>query len=218
MTVEWSFYNHDNAAVESKRNLPHIDMPGALTFVTFRLADSMPRTVVERWHTEIDNWMNENDLAGHSVEQVYESSTVKPELKSELRRFKNRAWHGHLDSCHGACLLRDAVVRQHVADSLLHFNEQRYDIERFVIMPNHIHVLIQMRVDYRLRESFREIQRFSAREINRHLGRSGSLWQSEPFDHIVRTEAQFVYLQEYIADNPAKAHLSEDDYTLWIGA
>lgn len=213
--VEWSFYSRDRVALESKRNLPHLDMPGALTFVTFRLADSMPQKVVRQWHDEIEDWLRENGLTGQSIERILQSPTVERQLKTELKRFQNHVWHRHLDDCHGSCLLRDAVVRQHVANSILHFDGQRYDVERFVIMPNHVHVLIQMRAEFLLRKQFREIQRFSAREINRHLGRTGNLWQGEPFDHVVRSEAQFAYLQGYINDNPTKARLSVGDYTLW---
>ena len=83
-------------------------------------------------------------------------------------------------------------------------------------MPNHVHVLIQVRHGYELRKQFREIQRFSAREINRHLARSGQLWQGEPFDHVVRSESQFEYLQQYINDNPAKARLQSGEFTLWV--
>lgn len=216
--VEWSFFDSSKATLESRRNLPHLDMPGALTFVTFRLADSMPREVVEKWHNEIEGWLQENGLAGRTVDQVLESPTVSQRLRTELRRFKNRAWHGHLDDCHGACLLRDRTVRKFVSNSLRHFDGDRYDVERFVIMPNHVHVLIQMRCDVLLRKQFREIQRYSAREINKRLGRSGDLWQSEPFDHVVRSESQFVYLQQYIVDNPVKARLSESEYTLWISS
>lgn len=214
--VEWSFYDRDKVVLESRRNLPHVDMPGALTFVTFRLADSMPCQVVQQWHNEVEDWLQANGLTGQSVDQVIQSPTVEQKLKSELKRFKNRIWHGHLDDCHGSCLLRDEAVRRFVANSLLHFDGQRYDVERFVIMPNHVHVLIQMRTNYLLRKQFREIQRFTAREINSHLGRTGSLWQSEPFDHVVRSEAQFAYLQRYIDDNPTKARLSVGGYTLWI--
>lgn len=89
-------------------------------------------------------------------------------------------------------------------------------VERFVIMPNHVHVLIQMRPPLLMREQLRETLRFTARKINRLLGRSGSLWRSEPFDHVVRSEVQFEYLQQYIACNPSNARLSESEYSLWI--
>lgn len=216
MTIEWNIFDPDAPSLVSRRNLPHIDMTGALTFVTFRLADSMPHSVVEKWHNEIEEWLKRNELTGQTVEQILESTTVENKLKAELRRFKNRAWHGHLDDCHGACLLRAPEVRKHVASSLLHFTGDRYDVERFVVMPNHVHVMIQMRTGHELRKQFREIQRYSAREINKHLNRKGRLWQGEPFDHVVRSEVQFEYLRKYISDNPAKARLREDEYTLWI--
>ncbi|WP_231602951.1 transposase [Neorhodopirellula pilleata] len=82
-------------------------------------------------------------------------------------------------------------------------------------MPNHVHVLIQMRSGFDLRKTFREIQRFSARLINKILEREGQLWQGEPFDHVVRSENQFGYLQGYIRDNPKKANLREGEFLLW---
>lgn len=214
--LEWNFYDSDSPAIESRRNLPHIDMPGVLTFVTFRLIDSMPKHVVARWHNEIEQWLRENELAGKTVDEIFESDDIPQNTKNDLRRFKNRRWHRHLDDCHGACILRDSNLRDCVHDSLLHFDEKRCDVERFVIMPNHVHVLVQIKPEHQLRKHFREIQRYTARKINRLLSQSGSIWQGEPFDHLVRNERQFEYLQNYINDNPTKAGLSQSEYTLWI--
>ena len=213
--IEWGFYQPDEDWDDSVRRLPHREQAGAITFVTFRLFDSMPKPIVTKWHQEIAQWLSEHQLSGMTVEQVFASTTVASSLKRELRKFKNRRWHNQLDNCHGGCVLKQLHCRQEVSKSLLHFDGQRYDIDRFVVMPNHVHVLIQMRHGYGLRQQFREIQRFSAREINKILGRSGSLWQGEPFDHIVRHADQLVYLQQYVADNPSKAHLSPDQYTYW---
>ena len=102
-----------------------------------------------------------------------------------------------------------------VGKSLLHFDDEKYDVERFIVMPNHVHVLIQMRTGFDLRKQFREIQRYSARQINNLIGRSGELWQGEPFDHVVRSEKQFVYLQNYIRENPMKANVPEGEYLFW---
>ena len=213
--VEWNFYDSNAEAAVSRRDLPHIDMPGTVTFVTFRLGDSMPASIVQQWHDEIEQWLKDHGLIGHNVESILASSTIDEKQKQELQRFKHRRWHQHLDDCHGACELRRPEIRKHVVDSLLHFEGQRYDLERFVIMPNHVHVLIQVRRGYLLRKLFREIQRFSARQINPLLGRSGEFWQGEPFDHVVRNAEQFEYLQTYIDNNPEKAKLREDEFTLW---
>jgi len=216
MNIEWNFFDRNADSLVTKRNLPHIDMPGYSTFVTFRLADSMPREVVQKWHDEIESWLKEHHLGEQSVEDVLVANDIDESLKNELRRFKNRKWHGHLDDCHGDCVLGAPQPRKLVEESLLHFDGQRYDLERFVIMPNHVHLLIQMRQGFLLRKQLTETLRYTARCVNSLLKQDGTFWQSEPFDHVVRSEAQFEYLQQYIVDNPEKARLSEGEYTLWI--
>lgn len=216
MQIEWNLFDRDADSLVTKRNMPHIDMPGHLTFVTFRLADSMPSEVVQRWHHEIESWLTAHDLRDRTVEDVLNANDVDDSLKNELRQFKNRKWHGHLDDCHGACVLRTPQTRKLVEESLLHFEGHRYDLERFVIMPNHVHLLIQMRPGFPLRKQLTEIMRYSGRNVNALLKQQGTFWQSEPFDHVVRSEAQFEYLQRYITENPQKARLSKGESTLWI--
>ncbi len=213
--VDWFFFDPNTDWSESVRNLPHRDQTGALTFVTFRLADSMPKPVVTQWHSNIAQWLQERGLGGKSVEDVLDSADVVCSVKQELRKFKYSKWHGHLDDCHGQCLLRKPELAAEVGNSLLHFDDQRYDIERFIVMPNHVHVLIQMRSGFDLRKQFREIQRFSARQINQLSGSSGDLWQGEPFDHVVRSEVQFLYLQKYICDNPVKGRVPAGEFLYW---
>ena len=215
MKVVWNIYDRDSDMIFSTRNLPHWDQPGSITFVTMRLADSMPQEVVKLWHEEIVSWLVENGLAGRSVPDVLNDPRIKSELKRDLKRFKHRRWHGHLDDCHGLCPLRKPHLAQIAAESFLHFNGERYDLERFVVMPNHAHLLIQMRAGFKLRKQLTETMRFSGRKINKALGKAGEFWQSEPFDHIVRSEAQFCYLQEYILDNPSKAKLQTGEFIFW---
>ena len=57
--------------------------------------------------------------------------------------------------------------------------------------------------------------RFTGRAINRLMSKTGEFWQSEPFDHIVRNEDQFRYLQNYILENPLKARLREGESLFW---
>jgi type I restriction enzyme R subunit len=66
-------------------------------------------------------------------------------LQREFRRLRDRAWHRALDDCHGECLLRDPMNARIVADGLLHFDGKRYDLDTFIIMPNHVHLLVQFR-------------------------------------------------------------------------
>ncbi len=211
----WNVFDPDAMLRESYRNLPHWDQTSVLTFVTFRLYDSMPAIVVARWNQEIDAWLAENRLTGRTVDEILSSPDIDSRLQHQLRTYKQGRWHGHLDDCHGQCWLRRPALTEEVCKSLLHFNDDRYDVERFVVMPNHVHILIQMRDGWDLRKQFREILRFSARQINKQLKRSGDVWQGETFDHLVRSEAQFLYLQKYIHDNPVKANLSTGEYQYW---
>ena len=213
--MPWNVFDPEVEILQSQRNLPHRDQNGALTFVTFRLGDSMPKAIINRWQEEIAEALTQHGLAGQSLESVLNSSEVPEKTNQLLREHKAERWHFHLDSCHGECLLRQPCNAAEVSKSILHFNGDRYDVERFVVMPNHVHVMIQMRAGIELRRIFREIQRFSAREINRLMGRKGDLWQGEPFDHIVRSEAQFRRLQRYISDNPLKAKLHVGEYLYW---
>lgn len=211
----WNFYDPDVEMLESYRNLPHRDQTGALTFVTMRLADSMPKEIVRQWHDEIESWLTDHGLANRTVGDVLSDSSILPEIKQDLKRFKHRRWHGHLDDCHGRCPLRTRKLAAEVGKSLLYFNETRYDLERFVVMPNHAHILIQMRTGFELRKQLNSVMRFTGRVINKLLGVDGAFWQSEPFDHIVRSLEQFYYLQGYIYDNPAKANLKKGESLFW---
>lgn len=218
MSVQWNLYDADAEIAKSERNLPHWDQTKSLTFVTMRLADSMPRKVVQKWHHEIEQWLRKQDIKKAAVNEVLTDPAIAPKLKRQLKRFKHRRWHNHLDDCYGTCPLRDPKFAQVVGDSLLYFNGLRFDLERFVIMPNHAHLLIQMRSGFSLRKELAGIMRFNGRRINRLLGKRGNFWQPEPFDHIVRNEKQFAYLQNYILDNPKKAKLIAGEFLFWQSA
>ena len=53
---------------------------------------------------------------------------------------------------------------------------------------------------------------FTAQRINTQIGRKGKFWQQEPFDYLVRSPEQYVYLRKYIKENGPKAGLNENDY------
>ncbi len=99
-----------------------------------------------------------------------------------------------------------------VADSLLYFDNTRYRMGDFVVMPNHVHLLCVFFGEDQMRKTFDSWQHFTATQINRSIGRSGKFWQGDPFDHLVRSLEQYQYLRHYIASNPERAHLSEGEY------
>jgi len=195
----------------SEHYRPHWSQAGAIVFITFRTADSIPREVLERWEREKPDWLKRHGC----VSDRHWSKSVPALDESLQRQFKkhfNRCREESLDSCCGACVLRRPELAQIVADALLFFDGERYRMGDFVVMPNHVHLLAAFVSEDALVAQCDSWLHFSARQINRALGRKGKFWQSEPFDHLVRNVEQYEYLREYIRDNPIKARLKEGEY------
>jgi putative transposase len=197
------------------RCLPHWFQPGVAVFLTFRTADSMPWHVIDRWQKEQEHWLLQRGLAASTAIDSRQLMNLPQAVQTEFRRLRDRLWHRSLDDCHGACVLRRPELARIVGDALLYFNGERYDLDSFIVMPNHVHVLVQFRPLVTLSTQTESWLRYTARRINERLGRRGAFWQSEPFDHLVRSGDQFEYLQRYIAGNPQKANLRTGEYLYW---
>ena len=214
-----------NAEIDiSQRNLPHWFQVGAAMFITFRTADSLPREVLLRMRRELEEWLSNRKLPielAASVfdaklpnhEQVIETLTIAD--RHEFRKRTDRLIHGALDECQGECLLRRRELASIVANAIQHHNGSKYDLDCFVVMPNHVHAIVQFRVDCGRSIIGQSWMRYSARLINRMIGASGVFWQPEPFDHVIRSAEQFVYLQNYTTGNPAKANLRMNEFLCW---
>jgi putative transposase len=117
-----------------------------------------------------------------------------------------------LDVGAGECVLAQPALAAIVADSLHHFDDQRYLLIDYVVMPNHAHVLAAFMDEDELLSQCTSWKRYTSRQIQKTLGRSGEFWQVEQFDHLVRSPEQFAHLRRYLHDNPQKAGLSEGEY------
>jgi type I restriction enzyme R subunit len=85
----------------------------------------------------------------------------------------------------------------------------------FVVMPNHVHLLVGGLGRDRMLAQITSWKKWSAIQINKQLGLRGRLWQDESFDHLVRSEAAFDRFRRYIAENPAKAKLRLGEFIHW---
>jgi len=82
----------------------------------------------------------------------------------------------------------------------------------FVIMPTHVHLLAAFPTAEAMKAQCDSWLHYTANQINKAIGEKGKFWQQEPFDHLVRSLAQYEYLRHYIADNPRKANLKTGEY------
>jgi type I restriction enzyme R subunit len=175
----------------------------------------MPRAVVERWHVDLRDWLRHNGMTMADNSPLPSVDQVPQVLQQQFRKKRDRLFHKSLDECHGKCVLRRRELAEIVMNSLRHFDGQRYDLDSAIVMPNHVHVLVQFRPPTTCRAQCESWLHFTATRINRELGLKGAFWQSEPFDHLVRSVEQFVYLRRYIAENGIKAKLPDTDYYYW---
>jgi valyl-tRNA synthetase len=180
----------------SQRRLPHWTQADASYFVTFRLADSLPAERRESLRAERESWLK-NHLPPYTAEQA-----------AEYRELFGERVEQWLDAGHGSCLLADPALSAIVVDSLEHFDGERYDLGSWVVMPNHVHAIVTPRAGHDLSEILHSWKSFTAHEINKRTGRSGELWLSESYDHIVRGERELHQIEEYIERNPEKAGLT----------
>src|SRR5215210_5809723 len=160
----------------SRDYLPHFEGGERPQFITFRLRDSLPQEVLERWRIELEGAGGEAAL--------------------------RRRVEAYLDAGHGQACLKDAAVASLVEDALLHFDGQRYRLAAWVVMPNHVHLLLTPLSGYMLSSIMHSLKSYTAGEANKLLRRQGALWQEEYFDRYVRDAEHYAQTVAYIEANP----------------
>ena len=178
------------------RFLPHRDISGLTQFITYRLGDSLSEEELTRI--------------------VEELAIVPPERMETERRRRMEEW---LDAGHGSCMLRDAAAAQCVMENWRRFDGERYDLIAWVVMPNHVHVLIQMYPGVPLAKVVQSWKSFTGKRLGalmeerlRNSDRTGArctqgegVWMREYWDRVIRDEKHFWASIEYIENNPVKA-------------
>ncbi len=162
-----------------QRNLPHWQPDGRAIFLTWRLYGSLPRNFVE---------------------------CLKKLHADPGRQFL--AADERLDrAVTGPRWLSDPELADYAEYPVIHGAELgHYLLHAYVVMPNHVHVLLDPLVP--LRRITAGIKGVSARDANGSLGRTGKpFWQDESFDHWIRNAAEFERIKNYIELNPVKAGL-----------
>ena len=196
------FFNEFEKIEKTEHNLPHWNQPGVPIFVTWRLHDSLPKLVVEKWRRDRDAWLKEqSEPWDDQTKQEYQRRFV---LK--LERF--------LDDCHGSCVLEQAKLREIVVDSLHFYDGRGIDLDCYVVMPNHVHCVFALREGKKLEKVMQSIKGFSAREVNKRMARKGALWQSDYWDRLIRSESHLRWVRRYVTGNPEG--LRKGRFSLWM--
>jgi len=192
--------------------LPHWYQPGVTYFITFRTADSVPKSVADLWHRRRHDWLQRHRIDATRPNWKSAFRALPARQQNEFHATFSREFLEYLDRGYGECVLKQPELAKIVADSLMHFDGQRYEMGDFVVMPNHVHLLVCLLGDTDLEEQGYSWKKYTATKINRALGRRGEFWYPESFDHLVRSPEHFEYFRAYIANNPRKARLRAGEY------
>ncbi|HEY3132056.1 MAG TPA: transposase [Acidobacteriota bacterium] len=150
----------------------------------FRLFDSLPQSVLDRWQEELSYW---------------------PEKEAEVARRKRV--EAYLDRGAGSAWMNNPQIADMVQTALLFFDGTRYALHAWVVMPNHVHALLTPSTGWELGDILYSWKSFTSKECNKILGRPGEFWQKETFDRYVRDQGHYQNAVAYIEGNPVKAGL-----------
>lgn len=187
------FFNPWQTPEISHRHLPHWHQDGVIYFVTFRLADSIPEQKLQEWRERRHLWD-----AAHKAPLTQDQIKERDELFSKQIDY----W---LDLGAGSCLLTDQISSGIVSSAMHFFDGARYELEAYVVMPNHVHLLLQPKHSFALPKLLHSLKSYTANEMNKYAKRTGSLWQDESYDRIIRSPEELSHFREYIRRNPEVA-------------
>lgn len=176
-----------NRGIYDRGRLPHWDFVGSLQAITFRLADSVPSKLIEKWNRELRKHLDDNAAA----------------------RERHRMISRYEDLGHGSGVLRRPECAEIVQEQLFKGHPDSYRLIEWCVMPNHVHVMVKFASGMDLASIIRGWKGPSARLINELLGTSGTLWQREYHDRLVRDLEHYYDCRAYIRNNPVKAGLCD---------
>jgi hypothetical protein len=137
--------------IRDRGRLPHWELEGGTYFVTFRLADSLPTSVVDEIEMEKRRLLNSS----------------RPLTQGEKRKIDRIAFvklEKYLDAGRGECLLREPRVAQIVQVALEHFNDRRYRLFAWCVMPNHVHAALKLFPSFSLQDVLQSWKSFTAKK------------------------------------------------------
>ncbi len=205
------------------RRRPHLHPLGTTLFVTFRLANSVPKSEIRKWTALRERHRYRfKRLAKLENNQEIVAKAEKELLSLEREWFRRFEELLHLAKF-GPRWLANERIRKVVESSIRSGEGKDYRIESYCIMSNHVHLVFTPTIAESdlspagtplTNESPKTFARImqaikggSARQANTLLGRSGAFWEHESYDHFVRGREEMFRILRYTINNPVKAKL-----------
>lgn len=177
-----------------QRNLPHWLPPGETLFITFRLAGTLPRAMVDQLRAE---W-----------EKADQRRSPPDDPYTSQRRYFGRYDHLLDSSPEGPQWLQEPAVSQLVVEALHYYDQRAYQLICYCLMPNHVHMVVVLPDEAPpLARTLQHLKGYTAQKANALLGRTGQFWHRESYDHIIRNAGEMARVIAYVLNNPVKAGL-----------
>lgn len=188
----------DSLIISSGENLPHWQCDEAIYHITFRLADAVPQLLLERWLRERRCLIENAKVHGNDISE---------EMERKAQYLYSEQVEKYLDAGYGKCYLRRAEIAKLVANSFIHFDNVRYRLHAWCIMPNHVHVIVEAMPKNELSKIIHSWKSYTAHKANEMLGLTGAFWQKDAYNHIIRSRKEYRFQIRYTWENPDKAGL-----------
>ncbi len=191
-----------------RRHLPHFQPSGATLFITFRLAGSLPTHVIQAMKEEHAQLKRE-------AERIPDDKERATYVYQGQKRLFDK-WDQALDqTTTGPFWLQDPQIASLVTNSMHYLDKRVYDLIAYSVMPNHVHIVFtplpkDENEYHSLSGIMHSLKGYTAGRANRLLGRTGTFWQHESYDHVVRDEAELKRVVAYVMNNPVKAGLVKE--------
>ena len=190
---------HLVSGFHSRNVLPHLKREGGAYFVTFRLAGTLPAELIQKLKRERELILQQALVAKRPLTW---------HEQEELFRWYSSRVDAYLDAGHGECFLKRTEIADLVTCALKFFAGQRYELRAWVVMPNHVHVVVWPKPSHNLSAILHSWKSFTSSKANKLLGRTGSsFWHEESYDHLIRDDEDMARCCHYTTMNPANAKL-----------
>jgi putative transposase len=144
--------------------------------------------------------------------------------KDELEIYRRRLPHWRLEGSvyfitwrlHPSQYELDSEERRIINNAIKHFDVQKYDLLAYVVMHNHVHVLVKPAEKYTLSQVVHSWKSFTSNRLQRQFNRRKCVWQDEYFDRIIRDEAELLEKTQDIINNPFRVWPDIEEYP-WVG-
>jgi REP element-mobilizing transposase RayT len=185
--------------IRNRGRLPHWEKEEGLYFITFHLADSLPKSVVAKIAERRRILVAAQQSKAHLL----------PEQKAQLDAYSHARIEEYFDRGAGSCPFTDQRIAGAMAATLRFGEGKRYRLLAWCVMPNHVHVVVRLFPGQELSKVVKAWKNFSAKAANHALSQKGRLWQPEYYDRLIRNGDELRRAIRYTVENPVKAELKD---------